>query len=110
MFCKNCGTQSKEDHKYCAVCGKSFSPIEKKLETPSTQRKGKINKIWRIIRISSGIAVVGILILLKLGSYALNSREEAIISKINSAQTAYELGGDPDVAIKQLNEVNYDTI
>ena len=115
MFCKNCGTESAGTKKFCTNCGASFSVSQSSETTlpPKPVRPPMPKEPWttgRIIKTVIAVVFVGGLILLKFGWGAINSIDSTAVDKNNSAQTAYESGGDPNQAINQLQQASQDAV
>jgi tetratricopeptide (TPR) repeat protein len=118
MFCKKCGKESTGNQKFCTGCGAEFSkPAESATQTPpqpsAVKRPPMRKEPWtagRIIKAVVAVIFVGGLIFLKFGLGAINSIDSTAVDKNNSAQEAYQAGGDPNQAISQLQQASQDAV
>ena len=108
MYCKNCGNKSEVDKKFCTNCGNPFSAQTFEKENIQDQPIISHVSIWQKINTSK---IVMVLIVLGIIGYNVySSRDETAVNKNNSAQTAYESGGDPNLAISQLQQASQDAV
>src|SRR3989344_2657040 len=108
MYCKNCGNKSEVGKKFCTKCGNPFSAQTFNKENIQDQPIISHVSIWQKINTSK---IVMVLIVLGIIGYNVySSRDETAVNKNNSAQTAYESGGDPNQAISQLQQASQDAV
>ena len=108
MFCKNCGNKSEVDKKFCTNCGNPFSAQTFEKENIQDQPIISHVSIWQKINTSKIVIVLVVLGIIGYNIYS--SRDETAVDKNNSAQTAYESGGDPNLAISQLQQASQDAV
>jgi tetratricopeptide (TPR) repeat protein len=115
MFCKNCGIKSDGTKKFCTNCGTGFTSSESSnaSTTPPPVRQPMPKEPWttgKIIKTVLAVIVVGGIIVAKFGLSSINSIDNKAVDKNNSAQESYESGGDPNLAISQLEQASSDAV
>ncbi|MES2930751.1 MAG: tetratricopeptide repeat protein [Patescibacteria group bacterium] len=111
MFCKNCGKKSEGTHKFCTNCGVAFSNTQNANSIPVSPADGSsvVKDTWttkKILKFAAGVIIAGVLIFYRIQ----NAVDSPAVDKNNSAQEAYQEGGDPDQAISQLQQASQEAV